>query len=91
MAHHGDDIDTLRRYLGLQDGLGATGRFPEGRLNDDDEGEIRVAIAADPKRQTVVIDFGKPVAWIGFTPDQAREIGELLIQKGMECRGIKPA
>jgi hypothetical protein len=89
MAHHGDDIDTLRKFLGLPDGLGATGRFPLGQLNPDDEGEIQVAVAADPKHQKVVIDFGKPVAWIGFTPDQARELGEMLIAKAMECRGIK--
>lgn len=89
MAHHGDDIDTLRKFLGLQDGLGATRRFPEGTLNDNDEGEIRVAIAADRAQQKVIIDFGKPVAWIGFTAEQATELGEMLIQKAMECRGIK--
>jgi hypothetical protein len=89
MAHHGDDIDTIRKFLGLQDGLGATGRFPQGQLNPDDEGEIRVAVAADPKQQKVIIDFGKRVAWIGFDAAQATELGELLIAKAMECRGIR--
>jgi hypothetical protein len=88
MAHHGDDIDTLRRFLGLPDGLGATGRFPHGHINENDQGEIQIAVAADRKQQKVIIDFGKPVAWIGFDADQARELGEMLIAKGMECRGI---
>lgn len=91
MSHHGDDSRTIRESLNRQrsltDGLGATGRYPQGRLCQDDEGEIRVAVAADLAARKVVIDFGKPVAWIGFTPDQAREVGELLIQKGKECGG----
>ena len=54
-------------------GLGPTGQYPYGKLNPDDEGEIRIAIAHDPHNRTVVIDFGKPVAWIGLPPQHARE------------------
>lgn len=58
--------------------LGATGEFPEGKLNADDEGGIRLGIARSGEK--VVINFGKPVAWVGFNRDQAREIGETLIR-----------
>lgn len=62
--------------------LGATGNFPEGKITDDDEGEIRIGITK--KDDTVIIDFGKPIAWIGFTKEQAKDIGEALIKKATE-------
>lgn len=62
--------------------LGATGNFPDGKITNDDEGEIRIGITT--KDDTVVLDFGKPVAWIGFTKEQAKEIGELLIKRSQE-------
>jgi hypothetical protein len=64
--------------------LGATHRFPEGKLTKDDEGEIRVAIGQ--KDGKVVIDFGKPTAWIGFTPEQADDIAKLLHEHATEAR-----
>lgn len=63
-------------------GLGASGKFPQGFLNEDDEGEIKIAITTDGEK--VIIAFGKEVSWIGFTKEQAVEIGNLLIQKGTE-------
>lgn len=32
----------------------------------------------------VVIDFGKPTAWIGMDAQQARDLGELLIRRAAE-------
>jgi hypothetical protein len=58
--------------------LGATGRFPEGKIHPSDEGEIRIAIGSGNGK--VVIEFGKPTAWIGFTADQARLIASDLIR-----------
>jgi hypothetical protein len=92
MAHHAEDSYAMRelfaRHFNPPGGLGATGRHPNGKLTDNDEGEIKVAIAADPARGVVVIDFGKPTAWIGFTPDQASDIADMLHAKALECRGI---
>lgn len=88
--HHGDGTDDFRDMFGHPSGLGATGQFPRGKLNKDDEGEIKVAIAAHHKRGVVVIDFGKPTAWIGFSPEQAVEIAEMLNAKAWELRGVVP-
>lgn len=93
MAHHGDDSEAMaamRKIFAEQMGwarglqrdtgnlnLGPTGQFPEGKLNENDEGEIRIAIISQNGK--VVIDFGKPTAWIGFTPEQARGIAESLV------------
>lgn len=64
--------------------IGATGRFPHGKLSEHDEGEIAFAIAADPKNKKVLIDFGKPVALLGMTKAQAIELGQLLIRRAGE-------
>jgi hypothetical protein len=78
----GANEERLRAKLEAR--LGATGQFPEGKLADNDEGEIRVAIGQQNGK--VVIDFGKPVAWIGFTPEQAEEIAVTLREHALEAR-----
>ncbi len=60
------------------DTLGTTGLFPRGQLNADDEGEIRLAIAADRKAGIVRIEFGKPVGWLGLPAQAALELAERL-------------
>jgi hypothetical protein len=61
------------------DKLGATGGFPDGKLNGADEGGLRFAIGEEGGN--VVINFGKPVAWLGMPPEQAVAMAELLIRK----------
>ena len=60
---------------------GPTGAYPEGRINADDQGEIAIACAADPRGQRVVLDFGTQIKWLAFTPAQARSLATLLRQK----------
>lgn len=57
---------------------GATGRFPEGKLNPGDEGELRLAVGREGDK--IIIAFGKPVAWIGMTPKEAAELAGLLLR-----------
>lgn len=74
MSHHANEgylPEEIRKQLG------ATGQFPEGKVTKEDEGEIRLAIGS--KTGTVFIEFGKPVAWIGFTPQQAMQIASTLL------------
>ena len=63
-------------------GLGPTGKFPEGKLADIDEGEIRIAISL--RKGKVVLDFGSPVTWIAFGPEQAEQIGQMLIERAAQ-------
>lgn len=56
--------------------LGATGRFPQGKLTPQDEGEIRFAVGE--KDEKVILDFGKATAWIGFEPEQAIQIAQII-------------
>ncbi len=62
---------------------GATGDFPRGKLTEEDEGGLRVAMAAT--RGSVVIDFGKPVAWLGLGPKEARAMAATLLKKADEA------
>lgn len=59
--------------------LGATGRFPEGKIREDDEGELRAAIGVNNGQ--VVIDFGKSVAWLSLPPDAARNLALTLAKQ----------
>lgn len=58
--------------------LGATNRFPRGKVNGTDEGELRLAVYA--KEGTVFVDFGKPTAWLGLDEDSARNLAALLVK-----------
>lgn len=60
-------------------GFGETNNFPEGKITKADEGEIKFGVTL--KDEKVIINFGKPVVWLGMTRDQAEELGRLLIDK----------
>ena len=57
-------------------GAGATGIYPQGKMRSDDEGEIKLAIAHDANN--VLVNFGKPVAWLGLPPKEALQLADLL-------------
>lgn len=59
--------------------LGATGAFPDGRLDNTDEGELQLAVSSDGKG-LVRIDFGKPVAWFAMSANEAKGLAALLMQ-----------
>jgi hypothetical protein len=53
---------------------GPTGDFPHGKLSDDDEGGINVALSrfrAPDGESMVRLDFGKPVAWVTLPNEEA--------------------
>lgn len=65
--------------------LGATGKFPAGKIKPDDEGELTMAVGHD--EGNVVVHFGKPVAWFGFPPEKALEFAKLIMQHAHEAMG----
>lgn len=84
MSHHGNNvprelIEAMRELLG---------EYPNGRLNKDDAGALAVAISHE--NGAVKLQFPKPVAWIGFTPQQAIDIAESLIKHARECGVSRP-
>lgn len=67
--------------------LGATGEYPDSTYGNDpadDEGELRLAIAADKRAGLVRVEFGKPVGWLAFPGEQAAALGKVLLKKAAE-------
>ena len=44
-------------------------KYPNGKLNDDDEGALMVKISTE--KGAVRIDFGESTEWFAMTPDMA--------------------
>lgn len=55
------------------------GEYPDGRLNEDDQGAVPMMMGVQNGR--VVIEFPYPVKWLGFTPETAVEIAQALVKK----------
>jgi len=60
-------------------GAGATGRFPEGSIGPDDEGELKAALMVKDGR--LILLFGKPISWLSFTKDEATVWANGLLEK----------
>ena len=54
-------------------------QYPDGKLNNSDEGELRMAIGIKDGR--VVIDFGKDWSWLGFDKETLRNFIDGLEEK----------
>lgn len=59
--------------------LGKTGEYPQGKLNKDDEGEIKLAVYEEKGK--IVINFGTPVVWLAFDKEQAIALADVLMER----------
>lgn len=82
------DKDDLRKekLVAESPNFGATGKFPDGALDKSDEGEISFGVTSH--RGKVIINFGKPVAWLGMNASQAAALAAVLIRHATNCRDI---
>jgi hypothetical protein len=64
--------------------IGATGKYPLGKVSHDDEGELKIAMAADHENQVVRIEFGKEIAWLALPRDQALQLAEMIRSKASQ-------
>lgn len=64
--------------------MNESNKYPRGKLNEHDEGQTSMAIAADNKKGVVIVQFFKPIAWLGLPKQQALELSELLKSKANE-------
>ena len=58
-------------------------KYPQGKLTESDKGELEFSIAVHEGR--VVLNWGKPVLWIGVPPAQARAIAASLLRTAEEA------
>jgi hypothetical protein len=56
--------------------LGPTGKHPEGKLTDDDEGEL--VFAVDAFKDKVRVTFNTEVSWLAIAPAQARILAGII-------------
>ena len=66
-------------------GLGATGEFPRGKITPEDEGELKMAVGIHPETGKVIVDFGKPVAWIGMEARDALQLANFIRKRALEA------
>lgn len=103
-AHHVDKADYVEALEAAIDWLeheregavyapdvevGATGEYPRGRLEPDDEGELQLGIAADPENGVVRVAFGKGVKWLAFSADDVGRFCALLMHKAQEVTAYR--
>lgn len=60
-------------------------RYPDGKLNAQDDGVIDVRIGVEDGR--VVLAFPKPVTWFALPPDLARKLIVLIDKRASEADG----
>lgn len=70
------------------DDLGPTGEFPHGKLSEDDEGALRVAISHDDAHN-VRIEFGAQVAWFAFPRESAVDFALCILKHAGVSVSIK--
>lgn len=67
-----------RQLLDTTRMVGGTGEHPEGFLTPDDEGGIQFRVGSENGK--VVLDFGKPVHWVGMDAQQAADLASSLLK-----------
>jgi len=82
-----EKLDQQMKREAAEQGLGSMGTFSEGKLNKEDEGDIKVGLKIEGEH--VILNFGVYVSWLGMTGDEAINMGEHLIQAGRSAKGGK--
>lgn len=53
-------------------------KYPRGKLNETDEGALNIRLTN--KNDTVIIDFGKNVSWIGLDKQTAIDFASMILK-----------
>ena len=78
--------ETLQKKFDALDklNLGATGKFPHGKLTPKDEGEIKFSVGLSMDKKRVILNFGKAVRWVGMNRNQAIDVAKAMIKTANE-------
>lgn len=62
-------------------------KLPQDKLHDQDEGPTTVAFGI--MKDKVVMSFEKPIHWVGFYPNEARIMGQKLLDLADQLEKLK--
>lgn len=70
--------------------IGPTGKFPQGKINENDQGELAFAVTHDREKNLVIINFCKDVSWLGLDPNTCEGFIQILQKHLKELKpGVK--
>ena len=75
-----DENENMKRFIAQVEGK-ANRQYSQGRMSAEDDGDLAIAVGVDPQRKIIIINFGKPVAWIGLGIAETEELIEALKDK----------
>jgi len=64
-------------------------KYPHGKISDDDQGNLRIAVAADRKHNVVRIEFFKDIRWLALDVETAEQFIRTLEAKVDEIKAGK--
>jgi hypothetical protein len=64
----------------MASGQGFDRRYPKGRINEEDDGEMMYGIALNHETNRLMIRFSKPTLWIGLDTDSAMQLVTAIAQ-----------
>ena len=70
-------------------GVGPTGEYPKGRINADDQGELKVAMGINEEHKRIMIDFGTSVSWLGLGVEEAEAFANGLLDNVRRLREME--
>jgi hypothetical protein len=88
MSHHSSEplsVEIEAFLNGLP--INKAASFPEGKLTETDEGATGIAISHHENK--VLVHFGKPIVWIGFTKKEALLLVDSILKHASECKESK--
>lgn len=72
--------DAVERFVRQVKGE-AEPEYPEGKLNPDDEGALAFAVGIDQEKRILIVNFNKPITWIGLSLSDARRLHKAIGKK----------
>lgn len=69
----------MKSPLAKKYNLGPTGKFPAGRLDQNDGGELKAAVYLQHNR--LIIEWGVPIDWVGLDKAGALEMAKVIKEK----------
>jgi hypothetical protein len=73
--------EEILAFMEIQKQVGATGAYPDGKSQEEDEGELRLAVRTSLEKGLIGMEFGKPVAWMEFSAKDARALATILLSQ----------